>query len=511
MEYKFQLRHDYIWLPIAGKRPKILLEILADGEKQLEFWIPFSPDCQKEEDYDFFAPIRCSGLTGCEITLRGEFTEEFARLVRQYQYAFDESADKGQGPEIHFHPVSGWINDPNGLVCQNGIYHLYYQYNPLDTEWDNMSWGHAVSRDLLHWEEQPAVMYPDEDGMIFSGCGLRNDRGHLGLSEEVLLFFYSAAGGSNPWSRGKEFVQKLAYSLDGGRTLIKSPAWVMNTICKENRDPKIFWHEPTQEYVMVLWLEGNDFGIFTSPDLKEFIQQDRLTLEDAWECPDLLKLKIEDSCQEKWIFWSADGFYYLGEFDGRKFYTDGKRLEAYGTKLPYAAQTYSGVEGRVISVPWLRTQNSGRSYHGVMGLPRELSLRRTEQGLRLVQKPVREWDEQKHLVYREERTSDCSYGKTTAAPFEVFCGLGDAANVQISVLSEKLCFDRSKGMLSGDSAAVKCPGDIKGLSIIVDGEIIEITDDSGIMNVILERKDSRMEGTVSLKCDGLSSLQIYEG
>lgn len=515
MEYTFVLEHEYIYLPVAAKQPKILLEILADGEKRMELRMPFTSS--EAAQYDFYAPVRLSGLKGREVTLKGEFTESYAGLIRQSDDFLDKNnpvqAEKARkdAPRIHFHPESGWINDPNGLVYRDGIYHLYYQHNPLDTEWDNMSWGHAVSRDLLCWEEQPAVMYPDRDGMIFSGCGICNDFGLLGLPREALLFFYTAAGGTTPWSEGKSFVQKLAYSLDGGTTLVKSADWVMDTLCRENRDPKIFWYEPAGEYVMVLWLEENDFGIFVSSDLERFEMTDRLTFEEAWECPDLLKLHVEGSGEEAWIFWSADGFYYPGVFDGRKFWAQGNRQKAYGTKLPYAAQTYSGVQGRVISVPWLRTHNSGRNFRGVMGLPRELSLIRTTEGLRLSQKPVREWDERKRLVFARENTLCAGFLKTSSSPVEVHVSLEGCMEATLKILSETVRFCRREGMVYAGRETAGCPEGMTGLRVIVDGEVIEIVDDSGIMNVILERGESCMEGRIGLTSDGLSGIHIYEG
>src|SRR5699024_2710544 len=106
-------------------------------------------------------------------------------------------------PSVHFTAVHGWINDPNGLIYADGLFHYYFQYNPFDTEWQNMSWGHAVSRDLLHWRQEETVMSPDEDGPIFSGSAVENQQGLLGQPQEALLYFYTAAGGSSRWSAGK--------------------------------------------------------------------------------------------------------------------------------------------------------------------------------------------------------------------------------------------------------------------------------------------------------------------
>jgi fructan beta-fructosidase len=289
-------------------------------------------------------------------------------------------------------------------VYQNGVYHLYFQYNPFDTEWDNMSWGHGVSEDLLHWEQKDTTLLPDEDGMIFSGCGVVNEFGLLGLPKDALLYFYSAAGDSNELSKGKEFVQKLAYSLDGGTTLIKKQT-ILTTVCKENRDPKIFWHDKTKAYVMCLWLEKEEFAIFRSIDLEHWEISQRFVLEGGFECPDLFELTIEKNNastikdESKWVFWCADGFYYLGDFDGYEFHLDGTRKEAYGTKIPYAAQTISNIGSKVISIPWLRTKTIENLYTGCMGIPREFSLVAYKNELFLKQSLVESIENQQKLIF----------------------------------------------------------------------------------------------------------------
>ena len=160
-----------------------------------------------------------------------------------------------------------------------------------------MSWGHAVSRDLLHWEQKDDVLFPDETGTMFSGSGIVNDRKMLGLPEDAVIFFYTADGNNNKWSAGKQFTQRIAYSTD----------------------------------------------------LLKWEQTDRLTFKEAWECPDLVCLKDEKG-NETWMFWSADGFYFWGEFDGYQFQTDGVRHAAYINKIAYAAQTYSNTGNLCMTV-----------------------------------------------------------------------------------------------------------------------------------------------------------------
>lgn len=287
-------------------------------------------------------------------------------------------------PNIHFTVRKGWINDPNGLVYHDGVWELYFQRNPGCTEWGNMTWGHARSRDLLHWKELPDALFPDETGTMFSGCGIVNTRGDLGLPKDALIFCYTAAGGDNPESAGKPFTIRYAVSKDGGDTLIKLPGTALDTVDRANRDPKIYWSEKFQEYYLVLWIRKNDFGIFTSKDLKHFEHVSTVTLEGGYECPDLAELPVEnpgDGPKTKYMFWAADGSYYVGDFNGREFWqTQGRRL-AYAGNLPYAAQTYSNAPtGEIISVAWLRTPIICGQYTGAMAIPRKFSLVRMEDG-----------------------------------------------------------------------------------------------------------------------------------
>ena len=298
-------------------------------------------------------------------------------------------------PAVHFTPSYGWMNDPNGLVYHDGIYELYYQHNPRGIDWNCMTWGHARGTDLLHWEDLGDVLEPDENGLMFSGCAIRNDRGLLGLPKDALLFFYTAAGHSSRESKGKPYTIRLAYSTDGGNTLIKKDGIceageIMKTLAAENRDPKVFWHEESGAYILVLWIEDNDFGIWRSEDLEQFTMTQRVTLESGYECPDLFRLPVistkeggRETGEEKWVFWTAHGYYYVGSFDGYEFHQEQERRCASqmgpDVVLPYAAQTFSGPE-KVLSVSWLRTKCVGGRTTGMMSIPKEFSLIRNKDG-----------------------------------------------------------------------------------------------------------------------------------
>lgn len=294
-------------------------------------------------------------------------------------------------PHIHFAPQFGWINDPNGLVFHDGIYELYFQHNPEGIEWGNMTWGHARSKDLLHWEELEPVLRPDENGFMYSGCGIRNDRRALRLPEEALIFFYTAALHNWLDASKTRFTIRLAYSLDGGNSLVKTGEPVLESLYPDNRDPKVFWHEESKAYIMVLWLHNNDFGIFRSEDMEHFSLSQRLTLNGGYECPDLFKLPVYDDAIEEqmgneWVFWVADGSYYIGDFDGYTFTQKYEKQKANAmNSLPYAAQTFYGTD-QIINMAWLCTKCIGLQTTGVMSLPRALSLVKKEDGYLLRQK-----------------------------------------------------------------------------------------------------------------------------
>ncbi len=273
----------------------------------------------------------------------------------------DALYDETYRPQFHFTARANWLNDPNGLVYDQGEYHLFFQHNPTGIEWGNMTWGHATSRDLVHWEQLPNAIEPDPLGTIFSGSAVvdrHNSAGFQVGSRPPLVAIYTAAGDTSPESKGQPFTQCLAYSNDRGRTWTKydgNP--VLNHIVGGNRDPKVIWHAPTQRWIMALYLDGNEFGLFSSPDLKHWEPIQTLALPDCSECPDFFPLPVDgDKNHIKWVFTAANGHYLIGSFDGAKFTQEGGPFAAdYGANY-YAVQTYSDLpesDGRRIQVAWM--------------------------------------------------------------------------------------------------------------------------------------------------------------
>lgn len=506
MRRQFFMTGDKIWIPIACKKQTKKLSVYRNERQLYELQIPAGEIGAKGYACDYYAPVPLADCMGSTVILEGDFPEEFFLGIKFRE----EPPVQERRPALHFTANTGWVNDPNGLVYADGIYHLFFQYNPFDSEWSNMSWGHAVSRDLLHWEQWETVLYPDENGTMFSGCGLKNEKGLLGLDRDTLLFFYSAAGGTNEWSGGKEFTQRIAYSTDGGKTLCKTNRGVLPTIKKENRDPKIFWHCESEAYIMSLWLEGNTFAILRSADLEQWKTVQAIELEDAWECPDLLRFTFEDG-SEKWIFWSADGYYFPGDFDGWQFVPDKTRGRAYANDLAYAAQTWSGVDDRIISIPWLRTKNAGKCYKGSFGLPREFSLIKEDNTYILCQKPVREWTQAKKKVLHKTGFKAGGRVICLAEPetaYEINVVFQSNSEVYWSLSGSSLSYNPVTGVLKFESREIIFPQKLTQLSVIADADILEISDEKGAALAYFEVENK--EKQAELKEIGIFGEELDE-
>jgi sucrose-6-phosphate hydrolase SacC (GH32 family) len=327
--------------------------------------------------------------------------------------------DEPLRPQFHFTPARNFMNDPNGLVFYKGEYHLFYQHNPFGETWGHMSWGHAVSPDMLRWQHLPVAL-PEADGvMIFSGSVVVDWANSSGLCEtkggdrSCLVAVYTGHG------HGRQ-TQNLAYSNDRGRTwtkYAKNP--VIDLGLKDFRDPKAFWHEPTRRWIMVTVLpDQHKVRFFASPDLKTWAALSDFGPAGAtggvWECPDLFELPIEgEPGKTRWLLdvdinpggiaGGSAGQYFVGTFDGTRFAPDDppdRTLWSDYGKDFYASLSFSDLpasDGRRIWMGWISNwlyanQEPSQTWRGAQSVPRTLTLRRTRDGLRLVQAPIAELD-----------------------------------------------------------------------------------------------------------------------
>jgi sucrose-6-phosphate hydrolase SacC (GH32 family) len=415
----------FLYFPVKNGAPKRIVTVSVDGAVVRRFDIelanveatrhtitetgPTSVTVEVEllgNETDWAAPLDVSAWKKKTLHIVVDALPEGSRTLTSL-FQWDELPGGGDlyhetlRPQLQFSAKRGWNNDPNGLVFYRGEYHLFFQHNPYGWSWGNMHWGHATSKDLVHWTEHGEALYPDDMGPMFSGSAVVDAKNTSGLGRDgqpPMVMFYTAAG--------KPTRQCMAWSLDG-RTFTKyAQNPVLEQITPGNRDPKVLWHEPTHQWVMVLYvgLPAPDGGVddkgkpkvehtihfFTSPNLKDWTLRSHTS--GLYECPDLFELPIDgDSTRRKWILTAASSEYFVGTFDGEKFTPETPKLT--GVRGPgfYAAQTYSDVpDGRRIQIGWGRAASPGISFNQLLTFPCELKLHQTTDGPRLTWTPVKE-------------------------------------------------------------------------------------------------------------------------
>jgi sucrose-6-phosphate hydrolase SacC (GH32 family) len=396
------IERRFLHLPVQNGAPIRQVRVTAEGEAVRSFEIELAQD-----EPDFWVACALSPFQGkpARIEVLGEDLDPafLEPIVQSDQFpGAAEMYREALRPQLHFSSRRGWHNDPNGLLFYGGKYHLFYQHNPYGVKWGNMHWGHAVSEDLVHWRELGDALYPDELGTAFSGCGVvdwENTSGMQKGKHPPLVCVYTSAGGTSPESAEQPFTQSLFYSADGGETWgVYAGNPVLGHIAGENRDPKVIWHAPSAQWVMALYLDGNDYALYGSPDLKAWTKLCDVVLPDCTECPDFFPLAVDgDPNDARWVFWGANGTYLLGDFDGQSFLPDGSAQRYDWGGNAYAAQTWSDAPGgdptlggARIQIVWLRVNPPGMPFSQQMTVPCELTLRRTPDGVRLCSWPVRE-------------------------------------------------------------------------------------------------------------------------
>lgn len=310
---------------------------------------------------DLFAPqymayIDVSRYMGCELSY-DTIPHIDLELAQSDQKELENLYQEPYRPQIHFTSQIGWTNDPNGLIKYQGVYHIFYQYNPCGTEWGNMHWGHATSQDLLHWEEKDIALFPDEMGTMYSGSAIEDVHNVTGLQKgekAPMLLFYTAAGDKSLLSEGKSRTQCLAYSNDGGESFQKykgNP--VIGHLIHHNRDPKIVWVEELQKYLIVFYLIEDRYALFVSENMIEWEFLQEVRIENELECPDLFSFKAEGKTY--WVIMGASDKYIVGVFKEGKFVQETQAKQLSYSPHSYAGQSFSGMDdGRVIRMAWHR-------------------------------------------------------------------------------------------------------------------------------------------------------------
>lgn len=390
-------KEQYLMIPVEESQDDALVTIMADGQPAGSFYVRLA-----REKVDYTVPFDLTPYKGKKLILdfkkpkgvilaKGEEPVGFTELVLTDTLSLDNK--ESFRPAYHHTPVYGWMNDPNGMFYKDGKWHLYYQWNPYGSKWQNMTWGHSVSDDLIHWESLPEAIVPDALGAIFSGSAAVDKTGSAGFGEDAVVAMYTSAGHSQ--------MQSIAHSNDGGLTFEVYPGNPVITMETEARDPKIFWNETTGEWNMSLAHALNhEILFFTSPDLKEWTRTGKFGKVGAtggvWECPDLFELEVDGSGKKKWVllvninpggpFGGSATQYFVGDFDGKTFTADTDENGEIVTKWMdfgkdhYATVTWSDApDDRRVALGWMSNweyadQVPTMQYRSANTLPRDLTL-----------------------------------------------------------------------------------------------------------------------------------------
>ncbi|MGL4593471.1 MAG: glycoside hydrolase family 32 protein, partial [Thermoguttaceae bacterium] len=488
---------SFLHLPVTMTAPKIWVRVEVDGQWEQEFEINLT----ESGEPDFYANLDCDRWRGKNVKLTGEKVNEFAAgfdLIKQTDKMAQEETVYSERfrPQFHFSPRTGWTNDPNGLVFFDDKWHLFFQHNPFGTQWGNMTWGHATSPDLFHWTEFKDAIHPDKLGTIFSGSGIvdwKNTSGFQKGETPPIVLIYTYEGGCARF--GAKTSQGIAYSTDGGKTFTKyegNP--VIPHIIGGNRDPKVFWHEPSNQWIMTLYMDKEDYSLFGSKNLKEWEKLCDIEKLGCTECPDMFELPVDgDASKKKWVFWGGNGNYLIGAFDGKTFTPETPPLLSKYGGNDYAAQSYSDVpDGRRIQFSWMSGgQYPGMSFNQQFSVPRQLTLRTTPHGVRLFMEPVAEL---KSLREKENIVQNVPMpnGKDVVVPCpgtqfdaELLVDLETAQKIVIHVAESRIEYIRSEAKIVLDGIAAPltlADGKLK-LRLIVDRTSIELFAQDGEVQI----------------------------
>ena len=384
---RVEVKGKYLLLPVQEREENANIRVLADGKEMQSLNVRLAVD-----KVDYYVPLDINRFGKkallLDITFYGDrrFTgamKDFLCWKEMKQSdTFDTANREKFRPAYHHTPAYGWMNDPNGMFYKDGVYHLYYQYNPYGSMWENMTWGHSTSKDLIHWEAQPLAIEPDALGAIFSGSCVVDKQ-----NNQVVAFYTSA---------GKAQVQSMAISKDNGLTFEKYAGNPVLVSTEEDfRDPKAFWNPDIQKWNLVLAV-GQEMRFYSSSNLKDWTYESAFGQEygchdGVWECPDLMKLPVRGTDKQKWMlicninpggpFGGSATQYFVGEFDGHKFTCEHKdtRWMDYG-KDHYATVTFDNApDGRKIALAWMSNwqyanQVPTKQFRSANSVPRDLDL-----------------------------------------------------------------------------------------------------------------------------------------
>lgn len=485
----FTIRAPYLLIPIQNGARKCTVILEVEGRPVRRYDAELAPNA---DSIDWYAFLTVEEYQGQPATLKVDrATEAGFQLIQPSQTipGSERWYSEPLRPQFHFSQKVGWNNDPNGMVYFQGEWHLYFQHNPVGWNWGNMTWGHAVSRDLVHWEQLPDALFPKTmaRGDCFSGSAIvdvANSAGFRSGKEDVLVAFLTDTGAG----------EALAYSLDRGRTF----TWYEGNpvVTHKGRDPKVIWYEPGRHWVMAVYDEHPEFGqniaFYTSQDLKTWQEQSHLP--GFFECPEILSLPVDgNEANTKWVVFAADAKYVIGSFDGKRFTPEheGKHQVHYGDY--YASQVFNQAPGgRRIQIGWARIPMPGMPFNQTFSFPHELTLRSTPRGVRLFAEPVREIDRlhrtrhaRQDLTLRPDVPVDVPVG-SDLLDLRVEFELGNASQVGLAFGDERVAYDVKTESVRG--AKVFSQNGRIVLQVLVDRPMIEICGNRGEAYITAKRE-----------------------
>ncbi|RYG46875.1 MAG: DUF4980 domain-containing protein [Chitinophagaceae bacterium] len=525
----FKPEKKYLVLPVKNGAPKKNAEIWIDGVLTRYFDIELA-----EENPDWYAYLQIDQWKGKDVELRVDKVSKKSKVFSPILQSDKDTNSNIYGesirPQFHFSPKRGWVNDPNGMVYYNGEYHLFYQHNPYGRAWGNMTWGHAVSKDLIHWEHVDDALHPHQGGTVYSGGAVVDsfNTSKLGTNGKPAMVVFHT--GSRAWA------QYMSWTTDG-RNFHNFDRAVVPRINKDNRDPKVIWYEPTKSWVMVVWVERGDneqhsMQFLTSPDLKNWtpssivmggIRNDRY----LFECPEFYELPVDGSSGEKkWVLTGANTQYAIGTFDGITFKPEEERLQGQYGRDFYAPQTFSNEpKGRRIEMGWWKTKTgTGTSnFEHSMSLPLEHRLIKTPDGIRLTRMPVKEVEllrgklqQFKKLSLKENGTNPLKNINTELAEISLETEPGKAKEIILTVRGLDIVYNvaNSELLVDGMKAPVRLVNGKLKLVVYVDRTGVEIFANDGLIYMPVNFNLPAANRSFGLSAKGgtarISYADIYE-
>ena len=517
----------YLLLPVQEKEENAHIAVL---DKQNEMVKRLNVRLAVDK-VDYLVPLEIGNAQLLDITFHGDkrTTGAIKDFVcwkeMKYSSTFDTTNRERFRPLYHHTPLYGWMNDPNGMFYKDGVWHLYYQFNPYGSQWENMTWGHSTSKDLMHWDAQPMAIESDWLGAIFSGSAIVDKENTTGFGRNAVVAMYTSAGAAQ--------TQSIAYSADGGQTFTKyagNPVITFNA--PDFRDPKVFWHEPTSKWIVVLAV-GQEVQFYSSKNLKEWKYESSFGREygnhdGVWECPDMLCFG------EKWVlllninpggpFGGSATQYFVGRFDGHTFTCEDSPSETkwmdYG-KDHYATVTFHNApEGRIVALPWMSNwqyanQVPTQQFHSANGLPRDLGIKTTGGETILTSIPSKEVTAQRgKKVKQPTEACEIIIDVKGTADIVLSNAKGEQVTMRYDAQKQEFRMNRTK---SGDvsfSEAFPCEttaptyGSIKQLRLFIDRCSIEAFDAEGKMAMTNLVFPSEPYNTIKVKGGKATIYQI---